>query len=77
MIKMLHNHGEHFNTLTTRVADIAASTSIAGAGVAWLAEVNAWIQIAAGVVAVIAGLAAAIFHIYKTYDLHQSRKDTL
>lgn len=74
IIKVLQQHGDHVNHVSTRVADVAAGASITGASVAWLAEVNAWIQIAAGIVAVIAGLSAAIFHIYKTYDLHQSRK---
>lgn len=70
IIKMVQQ-GDNF---ITRAADVAAGTSIAGASVAWLAEVNAWVQIAAGAVAVIAGLAAAFFHIYKTYDLYQTRK---
>lgn len=61
-------------TASTKVADIAAAGTIGTATWINLADLNMVVQIAAGVVAVIAGLAAAIFHAYKTYDLRQQRK---
>jgi hypothetical protein len=58
----------------TKVADIAAGTSLSGAGVSILADVNTYVQIGAGLVAILAGLAAAAFHVVKLYWAHQDRK---
>jgi hypothetical protein len=57
----------------TKIADVAAGTSLSGAGVSILADVNTWVQIGAGLVAIIAGLAAAAFHLVKLYWAHQDR----
>jgi hypothetical protein len=61
--------------ISTRVADVAAMGSIGTAAVINLSQINMIIQITAGVVAILAGLAAAAFHMYKTYDLHRERKN--
>lgn len=60
---------------TTRVADMAAAGSIGAAAAVNLTTINLYVQIAAGCAAIVAGLAAAVFHAYKTYQLHQHRKD--
>ena len=64
---------QHIQEIGTKVADAAAAGSITAAAVSNLAEINIMVQIGAGIVAIIAGLAAAIFHIYKTYDLKHQR----
>ena len=64
---------QQLHEVSTRVADVAAAGSISTAAVVNLAQLNTMVQIAAGVVAIIAGTAAAVFHAYKTYDLHRSR----
>jgi len=46
----------------TKVADAAAGTSIAGFAISW-AHAGEVVTVVAGVVAIIAGLAAAWFHI--------------
>ena len=61
----------------TKVADVAAVGSISAAATVGLTNLNLYVQIAAGVVAIIAGLSAAIFHAYKTYHLHKHRNDKL
>lgn len=65
---------QHIQEISTKAADIAAAGSIGTAAVVNLANLNTIVQIAAGVVAIIAGVAAAVFHGYKTYDLHHQRK---
>lgn len=64
----------HIHDMGTKVADSAAAGSITAAAWVNLADLNTVVQIGAGIVAILAGLAAAIFHIYKTYDLRQQRK---
>lgn len=65
---------QDIHTVGVRVADAAAAGCIGTAAVINLADINVIVQIVAGVVAIIAGLAAAAFHVYKTYDLHARRK---
>lgn len=65
---------QHISDISTRAADIAAASSIGTAAVVNLANLNTIVQIAAGVAAVLAGIAAAVFHGYKTYDLHLQRE---
>jgi hypothetical protein len=67
---------QDIQTVGVRIADAAAAGCIGTAAVINMADINVIVQIAAGVVAIIAGLAAAGFHIYKTYDLHARRKMT-
>jgi len=59
----------------TKAADVAAAGSIGAAATATLTNLNLYVQIIAGIVAIIAGLSAAAFHIYKTYHLHKHRND--
>ena len=65
---------QQIQELSTRVADIGAAGSIGTAAVINLAQINMIVQITAGVVAILAGLAAAAFHFYKTYTIHKDRK---
>lgn len=58
-----------------KIADAAAAGTIAGAAWVNLAQINTIVQIGAGIVAIIAGLAAAAYHAYKFYDLRQARKE--
>lgn len=58
----------------SRTADILATTSVAGASIAWVTELNTWLQAGAGAVAILAGLSAAIYHMYKIHDLRQQRR---
>lgn len=66
---------QHIQTIaaTTKVADVAAAGSIGAAAAVNLTNINLYVQIAAGCVAVVAGTAAAIFHAYKTYQLYKQR----
>lgn len=60
-------------SIGVRVADAAAAGCIGTAAAINLADINQIVQIGAGVVAIVAGLAAAGFHAYKTYDLYRRR----
>ncbi|MBU2051096.1 MAG: hypothetical protein KKH61_19270 [Gammaproteobacteria bacterium] len=46
---------------TARAADAAVGVAVAGAGVS-LVSLSLWLQIAAAIVAIIAGVTAAMFH---------------
>lgn len=65
---------QQIQEMSTRVADIGAVGSIGTAVTINLADINMAVQIAAGLVAIIAGLAAAAFHFYKTYAMHKDRR---
>jgi len=52
--------------MKTRIADFGAATSAALAGTAWLANLDLIVSITAGLVAIIAGVAAAVYHITRT-----------
>lgn len=54
----------------TKAADIGAGISIGGFGVT-LHSANEWIQIVAGLVAIVAGIAAAVFHIKRIRALNK------
>jgi hypothetical protein len=58
----------------TRVADAAAAGSIGAAAAANLTQINLYVQIAAGMVAIIAGACAAAFHIVKTIQLREHNR---
>jgi len=60
--------------VTTRAADTAAGFTAGAAGVSWLADVNTWMQIGASAAAILAGLTAAAFHIYKIIELRRLKK---
>ena len=57
----------------TKVADAAAGTAIAGFAISW-AHAGEVVTVVAGVVAIIAGLAAAWFHIEKALQIRRLRK---
>jgi len=61
-------------TQITKVADIGATISIGGFGIT-LHAANEWVQILAGLVAIIAGIAAAIFHIKRIIALNKQEND--
>ena len=63
MYQQLHNTG-------VKVADSAAAGSIAAATWINLADVHLIVQIVAGCVAIIAGLSAAAYHLYRLYKLY-------
>lgn len=65
----------HIHDVGTRVADAAAAGTIAAAATINLADINVMVQIGAGLVAIFAGVAAGIFHLYKFYDLRQQRRE--
>lgn len=58
MIKLYSHHYDHL----LRQADFAAATSVASVGVT-VSIVNEWVQLVAGVVAIVTGLAALYFHV--------------
>jgi hypothetical protein len=55
---------QHYDHLL-RQADVAAATSAASVGVT-ISIVNEWVQVIAGLVAIVSGLAALYFHIERT-----------
>lgn len=57
----------------TRIADVTAAGTIGTAAVINLSQINMVVQIAAGCVAIVAGMAAAAFHIYRTCEIHRTR----
>lgn len=71
---MISTMQQHVHGVSTKVADIAAATSVGGAGVSFLADWNMYVQIGAGLVAIFAGLAAASFHLFKLYWAHKDRQ---
>jgi hypothetical protein len=61
-------------TIPSRAADSAAASSAFLAGAAWVAEVEPYITALAGLVAIMAGAAAAWYHIERIRVLRQNRK---
>lgn len=59
------------NSLT---ADVTAASSITLATTAWVVELNEYMQLAATCVAIVAGLAAAWWHIEKAIATRKRRK---
>jgi hypothetical protein len=68
------NSVQQIEQLSTRAADAGAGIAAGAAGTAWLIELNTWVQIGAGMAAIIAGIAAAAFHVYKIRELRRLRK---
>ena len=50
-----------------RIADVGAATSVMSAGFSSLGAVNELVQIAAGLVAIVAGLCAAYYHVTRAH----------
>lgn len=67
MYQQLHNTG-------VKVADSAAAGSIAAATWINLTDVHLIVQIVAGCVAIIAGMSAAAYHLYRLYKLYNDTK---
>lgn len=57
-----------------KLSDVAATVSIGSAGYAWIGTANEIVQLIAGCVAIVAGIAAAWWHI-KKIRLVNSAKD--
>jgi hypothetical protein len=55
-------------------ADAAAAASAFLAGAAWVADVEPVVTLAAGAVAIIAGAAAAWYHIERALTIRQQRR---
>jgi len=68
------HHFHNVAQIGTKAADVAAAGSIGTAVALNINEFNIMVQIAAGMTAILAGLAAASFHAYKTYLLHKERE---
>lgn len=62
------------NQITQKTADLAAAGSAFLAGTAWVAELEPIITLAAGCVAIVAGAAAAWYHIERALELRRRRK---
>ena len=57
-----------------KAADGAAAGSAFLAGAAWIADVEPYITAAAGIVAIIAGLAAAWYHVERARYMHDKNR---
>jgi len=53
------------NTIHDRIAASGAALSGASVGVSWLTTANEYVQLAAGIVAVLSGLATGIYFVLK------------
>jgi hypothetical protein len=53
----------------TKAADTAAVVSSLGAFTSWVVNAMPWVQFVAGLVAIIAGICASIYHIKKIRQL--------
>ena len=60
--------------MTQKTADTAAATSALLAGVTWIADLGALLQLGATLVAILAGAAAAWYHIERALMLRAQRK---
>jgi hypothetical protein len=56
-------------------ADVGAVSSVGVAAVTWITELNAFLQLGATAVAIVAGLAAAWYHIEKAWTAREERKN--
>ena len=56
-----------------KAADVAAAGSVGLAGAAWIADVEPYISVGAGIVAIIAGLFAAWYHAERAIEARQRR----
>jgi hypothetical protein len=63
--------------MTQKAADGAAAGSAFLAGTAWVAEVEPIVTLAAGLVAIIAGGAAAWYHIERAKYMHRKNREEL
>ena len=64
----------NFNEQTQQMAaDTAAGVSVASAGYAWLGTANEVVQLAAGLVAIVAGAAAAWWHFERIKETRSRR----
>lgn len=60
--------------LTPRLsADVQAVGSVGVAGVTWVADLAVWLQIGATAVAIVAGIAAAWYHIERALEKRKNR----
>lgn len=57
-----------------KAADLAAASSAGLAGVAWLADIEPYVTVLAGIVAIVAGCAATWYHIERAIQTHVRRE---
>jgi hypothetical protein len=62
--------------IAQRSADAAAAGSAFLAGTAWVAEVEPIVTLAAGIVAIVAGFAAAWYHIERARYMHRKNNES-
>jgi hypothetical protein len=60
--------------MSSRIADAQATASAFLAGATWVADLTAWLQIGATVVAIFAGATAAWYHIERAIELRRQRR---
>ena len=60
-----------------KLADTAAAGAAALVGATWLADMNAYLQLVATVVAILAGIAAAYYHVLKSRYLREDHNDDI
>lgn len=62
--------------IVQKAADTAAAGSAFLAGAAWIAQVEPYITAIAGLVAIVAGAAAAWYHIERARYMHRKNSET-
>jgi membrane protein implicated in regulation of membrane protease activity len=58
------------------VANAATVTSVASVALTWMSQIQGVLQIIATLVAIVAGLAAARFHLKKTHQIKAHEEDS-
>ncbi len=61
--------------LAQRTADVAAASSAALAGTAWIADLEPVVTVLAGVAAIFAGAFAAWYHFEKALDMRRHNRE--
>jgi len=56
-------------------ANVAAGTSVGAVGATWVTEFNAYLQLGATVVAIVAGILAIVWHWNKIKTARRERRD--
>ena len=72
---MANRLAEHAATAQQVAADTAAAVSVGSAGYAWIGPANEISQLVASVVAIVAGTAAAWWHIERIRDARRERNE--
>ena len=68
-IKVISELSEHGQSVAAKTA-----TAVSGGGfITSVAAANEWVQIFAGIIAIVAGIVATWWHLERIYDAHQRR----